>query len=115
MQPLRILKSVEIQDVSRQQTLLILPADFIKRFSEDHSVTFAELNLHTLLLKVIAPNARSLGKTYKTVRHQGSTQVSVPRWWLRNIGARHGDRIDLYSTIDPDVLLLKFRRGGTLP
>ncbi len=115
MQPVKLLKSTPIANVDKKQTLLILPIDYMRRFSTRHAVTFQELDRTTLLVQMVAPHERAYNRPYKLVTCSGSSWVSIPMAWLRNVAARVGDRLDLYSTADPGLLLLKFRKFGTAP
>ena len=108
--PVKLLKTAEVQNVDRQQTLLVLPADYMKRFTPQHSAVFKELDRETLLLSMVGPHERAYDKPYKLVENNGCFHVSVPRRWLRNIGARQGDRLDIHSTTTPDCLVVKFRK-----
>lgn len=109
VQPLRLLKTIEIQDVDKQQTLLIFPADYVSRFTLQHVVTFEELAPDAMLVRMVGLHAQAFARPYKLVTCKGAVWCSVPRVWLRNVAAREGDRIDLFSTADPDVLVVKYR------
>jgi hypothetical protein len=110
VQTVKLLKTAECANVDRQQTLLILPLDYVKRFTPQHAVTFQELDRESLLISMVGPHERAFNKPYKLVENNGSFHTSVPRSWLRNTAARKGDRLDIYSTPDPDRLILKLRK-----
>lgn len=110
MQTVNLLKSAEVANVDQKQTLLILPVDYMKRFTPQHAVTFQELDRESLLITMVGPHERAYNKPYKLVANHGSYHTSVPRTWLRNVGARKGDRLDIFSTIHPDHLIVKLRK-----
>ena len=110
MQTVSLLKSAEVSNVDQKQTLLVLPADFVKQFTPQHVVTYKELDRTTLLISMVGPHERAYDKPYKLVENNGSFHTSVPRAWLRNTGARKGDRLDIYSTLNPGHLIVKLRK-----
>lgn len=110
MQTVTLLKTVEVSNVDQKQTLLVLPADYVKRFTPQHVVTYKELERLKLLISMVGPHERAYEKPYKLVENNGSWHASVPRAWLRNTGARKGDRLDIFSTSDPDHLIVQFRK-----
>lgn len=109
MQTLTLLKTSTVDNVDRKQTLLVLPATYIQQFSPNHGVTFQEIAQNALMVQMVGPHEQAFNKVYRLVTHHGSGWVSVPRRWLRNVGAREGDRLDVYSTIDPKILVVKHR------
>ena len=110
VQAVNLLKTSEVANVDQKQTLLVLPHDYVKRFTPQHSVTFQEIDRLTLLISMVGPHERAYNKPYKLVENNGCYHTSVPRSWLRNTGARKGDRIDIYSTPNPDQLLVRLRK-----
>jgi hypothetical protein len=110
VQAISLVKTVEVAHPDRKQTLLILPQDYVKRGSPDHVVQFKTLDRTNMLMSLLGPHDRAYDKTYRLVENNGSWHVSIPRAWLRNIGARHGDRIDVFTTSDPAFLVLQLRK-----
>lgn len=110
MHQLRLIKTIEVENVDARQTLLIFPIDFMRRHSTKHMATFQELGPDSLLVRLTGPDQPLLFKGYKLVTSNQASWASIPRPWLRNVGARIGDRLDLFTTTDPDALLLKLRK-----
>jgi hypothetical protein len=110
MQPLQILKSIDVQNADGRQTLLIFPVDFMRRHSVKHLATFQEVGLDTLVVRLVGPHEALVNRGYKLVTSHGANWASIPRAWLRNLGARVGDKLDLFTTADPSSLVLKFRK-----
>lgn len=110
VQPLRLIKSIDVENIDARQTLLIFPVDFMRRHSPKHVATFQELSHDTLLVRLVGPDQPLLFRGYKLVTSHKASWASIPRPWLRNLGARVGDKLDLFTTTDPDALLLAFRR-----
>ena len=110
MQALGLLKEVDVAPEG-QQTLLILPAPFLKQFSPQHGVVFDEISMDILKLTMVDPGEPTAAKVYKLVSSRGSSWVSLPRPWLSNIGARPGDVVALFATADPNTLLVMWRKG----
>src|SRR4051812_13120394 len=107
----KLLKSIDIGDVDLQQTLLVLPAHYLKQFTLEHCATFQELTPDTLSVSMVAKGQRPMNRPYKLVTRKGASWVSIPRPWLRNIAARPGDYIDLFDTADPLTLIVKYRKA----
>lgn len=110
MQPIHLIKTIAVENVDARQTLLIFPAGFMRRHSPKHMATFQELGPDTLLVRLTGPDQPLLFKGYKLVTSHEASWTSIPRPWLRNNGARTGDRLDLFTTADPTALLLKLRQ-----
>jgi hypothetical protein len=110
VQPLKLIKTVTVENVDQKQTLVILPHGYMLQFSPEHKVSFKELDRGSTLLTLVGPTERAYSKLYRLVPNNGSYQVSVPRGWLRNIGARHGDLLDIYTTAHPGHLVAKLRK-----
>ena len=110
MQVGSLIKTIRISNVDLKQTLLILPPKFLKQFTVEHCATFQELGVDRLGLTMVAKGERALNRPYKLVRSKGATWVSVPRNWLRNIGARTGDALDLFETENPEYLIVQYRK-----
>ena len=110
VQTVSLLKSAEVANVDQKQTLVVLPSDFLKRFTPQHSVTYRTLDRESLLISMVGPHERAYDKPYKLVENNGCWHTSVPRRWLRDVGARKGDRLDIYSTPNPDHLIVKIRK-----
>lgn len=106
---------MEVADIDSQQTLLVLPIGFLKQFTPEHKATFQELASDMLLLSMVGPDETADNKAYKLVPAHGSFWVSVPRPWLRNVGAEKGDQVFLYASDNPRELLVHFRPKSSLP
>lgn len=113
MQAVALLKTIEVENSDVRQTLLILPAAYLKQFPSHYKATFRELTMDSLLLSMVSPQDVSAVKSYRLVTSRGSSWTSVPRSWLQNIGARPGDRLEIWATADPTRLLIFFRRKPT--
>jgi hypothetical protein len=98
-----------VENVDVRQTLLIFPIDFMRRHSPKHVAQFQELGDGQLLVRLIAPGEPLMNKAYKLVTSHEASWASIPRTWLRNQGARAGDKLDLFTLPDPYTLLLRFR------
>lgn len=109
MQSLRLIKTISVENVDERQTLLIFPADFMRLHSTKHVAQFQEVGADQLLVRLVGPGERLLFKGYKLVTSHEASWASIPRGWLRNVGARVGDKLDLFSTPDPGTLVLRFR------
>lgn len=114
MQQGRYIKTIEVEDMDRQQTLLIFPVDFVRKFQRPAVATFQELSGDELAVRLAGEGERIFYKPYKLVTSKEATWASIPRPWLRNIGARAGDKLDLWTTDDPGTLLLQYRRHKLL-
>jgi hypothetical protein len=108
-QPLRLIKTIDVENVDVRQTLLILPAAFMKLHVAGCVAQFQEIGNNQVLVRLLGPGERLLFKAYKLVTSHEASWTSIPRGWLRNIGARQGDKLDLYETPDPKTLLLRYR------
>jgi hypothetical protein len=115
VQPVNLLKTSDVANVDQKQTLLVLPMDFVKRFQDLHAVSYQELPGSSLLLSMVGKTERAHNKAYKLVKNNGSWHASVPRVWLRNVGARKGDRLNIYSTLNPDLLLVQLDKNLVNP
>jgi hypothetical protein len=107
-----LLKTVQVKNVDRQQTFMILPLQFAKAVGviSGWVAEFQQLDRESMLLTLLGPHDRAYNRTYKVVENNGSWHTSVPRTWLRNCGAREGDRLDVYSTTEPNRLIVKLRK-----
>ena len=115
VQPKGHIKTISVEDVDRRQTLLIFPVEFIRRSQAKPTVaTFQELSRDTLAVKLAGAGERLFNRGYKLVVCKQATWTSIPPPWLRNIGARAGDVLDLWETEDPSILLLQYRRQHLL-
>jgi hypothetical protein len=110
LQPIRIIKSIDVQNADGRQTLLIFPIDFMRRHGLTHLATFQEIGLDTLVVRLVGPHEALVNRGYKLVTSKGAVWTSIPRAWLRNLGSRAGDKLDLFTTADPSSLVLKFRK-----
>jgi hypothetical protein len=110
MTPIQIIKSIDVSNVDEKQTLLIFPIDFMRRHSPKHLATFQEVGLDTLVVRMVGPHEALVNRGYKLVTSKGASWASIPRAWLRNMGARVGDKLDLFTTADPSSLVLKHRK-----
>jgi hypothetical protein len=108
------IKTIAVEDVDRQQTLLIFPVDYVRRFQKPAVATFQEIARDAVAVRLAGAGERVFFKPYKLVTSHEATWASIPRPWLRNIGARVGDLLDLWTTDDPGTLLLQYRRHNLL-
>ena len=107
---MQLLKTVPVANMDRKQTLLVLPPTFVRGVGVGHVVSYQELDRESVALTLSGPHDRVYNRSYKVVPNNGSWHTSVPRTWLRNVGAREGDRLDVYSTTDPTCLIVKLRK-----
>ena len=108
-------KSTKIVSAQGRQTLFVIPAHVVKQAPSDPVAEFTELDIDRLLVKVVH---RGLAKehVYGIVFHNRAAQVSIPRWWLQNVGAQPGDEVQLWEdTAQPDRLLLRFAPTSSDP
>ena len=87
MQQISLLKTSVVANVDKKQTLLILPADYVKRFSAQHSVSFQEMERGAMIVSMVAPHERAYNKPYKLVENNGSFHTSIPRSSRSSIAA----------------------------
>ncbi len=106
-----LIKTIDVENVDERQTLLIFPIAFMRRHSIKHVAQFQEIGDGQLLVRLIAPGEQLLFKGYKLVTSNQASWASVPRSFLRNVGARKGDKLDLFSLPDPYTLLLRYRKA----
>lgn len=111
MQTLKLLKTIEVENVDERQTLLIFPIDFMRRHSTKHVAQFQEVGDGQLLVRLVGPGEQLLFKGYKLVTSNEASWASIPRSFLRNVGARKGDKLDLFALPDMYTLLLRFRKA----
>jgi hypothetical protein len=123
-------KSLELDDLDRKQPLLVLPPSYVKQFPGPKKVVkktptrtqqkevhpfvaeYAELDTDMLELTLVDPKLPPQNRRYAIVVHHGSTWVSVPRTWLRDLQASKGDFVDVFSDpAQPNKLFLKFRKA----
>ena len=107
-----LLKTIRVDDVDRKQTLLILPTAFLRQFTAAHCASFQELCQGALRLDISEQGERPQNRPYRFVTpKKGGTWVSVPRQWLRNMGARPGDFLDVFEDpADKRKLIVQYRR-----
>lgn len=111
MQAGRLLKSISVSDSDRKQTLLILPIVFLRQFPAAQCASYQELENGLLRVDICQQGEVPSNRGYKLVTSEGATWASVPRQWLRNMGAVPGDLLDVFETDDPTKLIVKFRKN----
>lgn len=103
-----LLKSIAIVAVEGRQTLILIPAAFVKRFPKNYVGEYFELDVDRLLLRLVDPDAAQ-NTPYTVVRHHGSAQLSIPRFWLKDRAAVPGDAVEVWEdSAQPDRLLVRF-------
>jgi hypothetical protein len=110
MVPRRLIKSIAVENVELRQTLLIFPVDFLRHQGPKHMAQFQELAFGEMAVSLVANGEPLSFRGYKLVTSKEATWASIPRKWLRDVGARVGDDLDLYTTDDPSVLFIRYRK-----
>lgn len=109
---LAIVKTLVLPDPDRKQTILCIPAGFIKTFPENYVAEYSEESANVLRLRIVDPETPASVRRYNIVRHHQTAQLSVPRPWLRDQGvAGEGQHVLEVRTEDasPDSLFLSVR------
>jgi hypothetical protein len=82
-----------------KQPLLYFPSEFIEKYASAFWVVdYRNVGVRSLELRVVDPKSTrpsSIFKFFKIVRHNGAVWTSVPKNWLRDIGANAGDRLEV--------------------
>lgn len=96
-----------LPDPDRKQAIIILPAEFVKRFPPEYVANYEPESDTVLRLNLVNPDF-ARGRKYSVILHHGAAQVSVPRTWLRDQHVTGEGRTLLVQTSEaqPDALFL---------
>lgn len=93
---MRIAKRVTVQDPDSQQTLVVIPAEIAAGVGPRDEAEWWEKGRDILRMTFVGPKDLPQGKRYKLVRHHGSLQISLPRFWLHDHNLKAGDTVEVF-------------------
>jgi hydrogenase maturation factor len=111
--PLQAIQCTTIPDPDTKQPTVFLPVSVIKGVPKSYMAEWEEVDVTLLRLTFRDPKTMAMNKRYRIVRNNtGACWTSVPRSWLRNIGARQGDELVLIKDpLSEGAYLLEYREG----